>query len=194
MTSGCGVSGNLRASSRDLLWFVFAIRTDRFAGRGGVSCNFGIAGSSSARRRSQCSYCCGFPRDRLDRDSRWCGSRGCLVLDEAGCRDAARVEVTSTALEAVGKSPSERVLWSDVIRLEYRNGGEDEPSGLAAKTGRWTWVWLVKDVDSAQAEAITDFVFRRFPLVTMAPEPPGLLENWFGRSETTRLNLNDQQK
>ncbi len=73
------------------------------------------------------------------------------------------------------------------MRLEYRNGGEYEPSGLAAKTGRWTWVWMVKDVHAKDAEEMISTIFRRFPLVALAPEPPGLLQlrSWFRRKTSS---------
>jgi hypothetical protein len=78
--------------------------------------------------------------------------------------------ITEKDIEAIGDLGGisrNRVClpWSNVSGLEYRQGGEDEPSGLYVRQGGWNTTRVLTHVDKQQAEEIIAAIYRRFPYV-----------------------------
>jgi len=81
-----------------------------------------------------------------------------------------------------------RLPWSEISGLEYRAGGEDEPSGLYARRGGWRSTLLMPHVNKEQAEEIIAAIYRRFPYVEMTTDDDGWLPLG-GKSDLTTLGL-----
>ncbi len=101
--------------------------------------------------------------------------------------------VTEKGLEAIGDFGGfsrDRVYlpWSRISGLDYREGGEDEPSGLHARRGGWSSTLLMTHVNREQAEEIIAAIYRRFPYVEMAEDSGGWLPLG-GKSGLTTLGL-----
>jgi len=103
------------------------------------------------------------------------------------------LRITDKQIEAHGRQEWVSLAWNEVIRLEYLAGGEDSPSGLAAKTGPFSWVMLVKDLGHTDAQIIMDAIWKRFPLVENSVEPPTLLDRWRDRDGSISLGLNEHR-
>jgi hypothetical protein len=89
--------------------------------------------------------------------------------------------------------PGRLLLWKDIVSLEYLPGGEDGPSGLYAKTGRWGGQFLLKEIGQTDTNEIIDIIFRRFPLVEMAEQRPAIT-SIFNKPETITLGLSKSDK
>jgi hypothetical protein len=101
--------------------------------------------------------------------------------------------VTDEELEAVGDLGGSsydhvRLRWSSISGLEYRVGGEDEPSGLYARLGGRSVTRIMALVNKKQAEEIIAAIYARFPYVEMADDDGGWLPLG-GKSELTTLGL-----
>jgi hypothetical protein len=101
--------------------------------------------------------------------------------------------VTEKGLEAIGdfggfSRERMHLSWSSISGLDYREGGEDEPSGLHARRGGWSSTLLMTRVNKDQAEEIIATIYRRFPYVEMAEDSGGWLP-FGGKSGLTTLDL-----
>jgi|GEM_PF-2519037 len=72
--------------------------------------------------------------------------------------------------DAWWKTNVTRVHWSEIKRLEYMVGGDDEPSGLYAKQASWSRTCLLSDINEKTTAQIVDAIYMRFPFVEMAPD------------------------
>ncbi|WP_158941718.1 hypothetical protein [Granulicella sp. S190] len=102
------------------------------------------------------------------------------------------LRITDTHIEANGNrggwtDASVQFRWIDISGLDFRQGGEDELSGLYARTGRWNATCLMAGLNREQSEEVIAAVFRRFPYVVMAEDKDGW--SLFGNSELTTLDL-----
>ncbi|HWW23047.1 MAG TPA: hypothetical protein VNY78_04040 [Edaphobacter sp.] len=107
--------------------------------------------------------------------------------------DHAELLITKEGIEVIGSlgrisSSNVRLQWSSISGLDYREGGEDEPSGLYARRGSWSSTRLMTHVNKEQAEEIIAAIYRRFPYVEMA-EDSGGWSLFGGGSEITTLGL-----
>jgi hypothetical protein len=83
--------------------------------------------------------------------------------------------------------------WEDISGLEFRQGGEDEPTGLYARTGRWSATCVMAGLNREQSEEVISAIFQRFPYVVMAEDRDGW--SLFGNgSELTTLGLYKPKK
>jgi hypothetical protein len=119
------------------------------------------------------------------------------VIDWVG-NDQAELWITEKDLEAIGKiggisHPRIRLPWASISGLEYREGGEDEPSGLYARRGGWSSTRIMTYVNKEQAEEIISAIYRRFPYVEMAEDSGGWLPLG-GKSGLTTLGLSKSGK
>ena len=78
--------------------------------------------------------------------------------------------------------------WSSISGLDYREGGEDEPSGLYARKAGWNATCLMTHVNKEQGEEIITAIYRRFPYVELA-EDSGVWLPLGGKSGLTTLGL-----
>jgi hypothetical protein len=86
-----------------------------------------------------------------------------------------------------------RLRWVDISGLDYRVGGEDGPSGLFARSGRWNATCIVAGLSREQSEEVITTIFQRFPYVVMAEDNDGW--SLFGNgSELTTLGLSKPKK
>jgi hypothetical protein len=83
--------------------------------------------------------------------------------------------------------------WADISGLDFRQGGEDEPSGLYARTGRWNATCLMAGLNREQSEEVIAAVYRRFPYVEMAKDNDGW-SLFGGGSGLTTLGLSKPKK
>src|ERR1700748_2593875 len=93
------------------------------------------------------------------------------------------IRVDENYLTTRGKKPV-RLAWGEIHGLEYRAGGEDEPTGLYVRLGRWKWSCVMANLDREQTEEIISAIHRRFPHVKMGEEIEPLshrFRSWFGR-------------
>ncbi|RSL17442.1 hypothetical protein EDE15_2976 [Edaphobacter aggregans] len=107
--------------------------------------------------------------------------------------DHAELLITKEGIEVIGtlgriSSSNLRLQWSSISGLDYREGGEDEPSGLYARLGSWSSTRLMTHVNKEQAEEIIAAIYRRFPYVEMA-EDSGGWSLFSGGSEIMTLGL-----
>jgi hypothetical protein len=89
------------------------------------------------------------------------------------------LEVTDTKLSSTGDlgkfgGSSSTFRWTEIYSLEYGNLGEDGPSGLCVKTGRWSLVCIAPGVDQGQAVSMISQTYQRFPSPALADPPPPL--------------------
>ena len=101
--------------------------------------------------------------------------------------------ITKEGIEAIGSlgrisSSNVRLRWSSISGLDYREGDEDEPSGLYARLGGWSSTRLMTHVSKEQSEEIIAAIYRRFPYVEMA-EDSGGWSLFGGGSEIMTLGL-----
>jgi hypothetical protein len=80
-----------------------------------------------------------------------------------------QIRVDENYLAADGKKPV-RLAWVEIHRLQYRGGGEDEPSGFYARVGRWKSICVMTDLNREQTEEIIAAIHHRFPHLKMADE------------------------
>jgi hypothetical protein len=92
-----------------------------------------------------------------------------LLVNEQGAESRGNTGWTDT---------SASVRWAKVFKLRYEAGGEDSPSGLCARTSRWFSTRLVEGVDAAQSAEIIAAIYKRFPLLRLAPEPDGFIASF----------------
>lgn len=93
------------------------------------------------------------------------------------------IRVSENYLMADGKKPL-RLAWSEIHSLQYGGGGEDEPSGLYARVGRWKSICVMADLNREQTEEIIAAIHRRFPHLKMADKIEPLsdrIHSWFAR-------------
>jgi hypothetical protein len=107
--------------------------------------------------------------------------------------DHAELLITKEGVEAIGSlgrisSSNVRLQWSSISGLDYREGDEDEPSGLYARLGGWSSTRLMTHVSKEQSEEIIAAIYRRFPYVEMA-EDSGGWSLFGGGSEIMTLGL-----
>jgi hypothetical protein len=83
--------------------------------------------------------------------------------------------------------------WVDISGLDHREGGEDAPSGLYARTGRWNASCVMAGLNREQSEEVISAIFRRFPYVAMAEDKDGwsLFNN---ESQLITLDLSKPKK
>jgi hypothetical protein len=132
------------------------------------------------------------------RDRSWVYFVGFLIGCASGFRlwigDAQeQLVVTEKGVDAIshfGIFSRDRVHlpWSAISGLEYQEGGEDETSGLYARTGGWSFTLLLTHVNKGQAEEIVTAIYREFPYVEMAEDSGGWLPLG-GKSGLTTLGL-----
>jgi hypothetical protein len=106
--------------------------------------------------------------------------------------------VTEKGVEAIGdfggfSRDRVHLPWSSISGLDYREGGEDEPSGLHARRGGWSATLLMTRVNKDQAEEIIATIYRRFPYVEMAEDGGGWLPLG-GKSGLTTLGLSNPDR
>ena len=101
------------------------------------------------------------------------------------------IRVTENYLMSEGNSLV-RLAWSEIRVLEYGGGGEDEPTGLYARVGRWRSVCVRANLNREQTEEIIAAIYHRFPSLKLADEsePLGtrfrsLIERWRGSKKNT---------
>jgi hypothetical protein len=104
-----------------------------------------------------------------------------------------QLSATDEGLEAIGdlgesSSDHVRLRWSSISGLEYRMGGEDEPSVIYARRGGRSVTHVMTHVNKEQAEEIIAAIYKRFPYVEMAEDDGGWLPLG-GKSELTTLGL-----
>jgi hypothetical protein len=103
------------------------------------------------------------------------------------------LRITDTDILATGDrggliDESVQFRWADISGLDFRQGGEDEPSGLYARTGRWSATCVMAGLNREQSEEVIAAVYRRFPYVVMAEDKDGW--SLFGKgSGLTTLGL-----
>lgn len=108
------------------------------------------------------------------------------------------LQVTETVISARGDlggwtDGSVEFRWADISGLDYREGGEDEPSGLYARTGRWNAACVMAGLNREQSEEVIAAIFQRFPYVVMAEDNDGW--SLFGNSSgVTTLGLSQPKK
>jgi hypothetical protein len=90
-----------------------------------------------------------------------------------------RVEVTAAKLSSTGSlgkfgGSSTSFRWTEIHGLEYGNLGEDGPSGLCVRTGRWSLTCIAPGVSREQADAMIFQIYKRFPSPPLADPPPPL--------------------
>lgn len=83
--------------------------------------------------------------------------------------------------------------WSEISGLEYRAGGEDEASGLYVRRGCSSPLCVLDRIGQEETFALIDTIYRRFPLVSMAEEPPGY-PSLFDYDKLITLGLSSDQK
>jgi hypothetical protein len=108
-----------------------------------------------------------------------------LVWIGAWCFDDhwGEIQVDGNYLTTRGKKPV-RLGWGEIYGLEYRMGGEDDPTGFYVRLGRWKWSCVMANLDREQTEEIIAAIHRRFPQLRMADELEPLsnrFRSWFGR-------------
>jgi hypothetical protein len=79
------------------------------------------------------------------------------------------IRINEDYLAAEGKK-AVRLAWSEIHGLQYRAGGDDEPSGFYARVGRWKSICVMADLNREQTEEIIAAIHRRFPGLRMAAE------------------------
>jgi hypothetical protein len=82
--------------------------------------------------------------------------------------------------------------WSEISGLEYRAGGEDEPSGLYVRRGISSPLCVLDRIGQEETYALIDAIYRRFPLVSMAEDPLGL-PSLFDSDKPITLGLSTSQ-
>jgi hypothetical protein len=108
------------------------------------------------------------------------------------------LRITGTDIMATGDrggwiDESVQFRWADISGLDFRQGGEDEPCGLYARTGRWSATCVMAGLNREQSEEVIAAVYKRFPYVVMAEDKDGW--SLFGNgSELTTLGLSKQKK
>ena len=98
------------------------------------------------------------------------------------------IQVDENYLTSRGKKPV-RLAWAEIHSLAYRVGGEDEPTGLYAGTGRWTNICVMANLDREQSDEIIAKIHGRFPKLSMAEEPEPLFDrfrSWLGWSNSSK--------
>ena len=93
------------------------------------------------------------------------------------------IRVDENYLTTSGKT-TVRLAWGEIYGLEYRMGGEDDPTGFYVRLGRWKWSCVMANLDREQTEEIIAAIHRRFPQLRMADELEPLshrFRSWFGR-------------
>ncbi len=125
------------------------------------------------------------------------GSIGCSILYWAG-DGVAEMLITEKNVEVRGKlgglsQETVRVSWSSISGLDYREGGEDEPSGLYARRGGRRYSLLVTSVNKEQTEELIAAIYRRFPYVEMAEDDGGWLPMG-GKTGLTTLGLSEANR
>lgn len=81
------------------------------------------------------------------------------------------------------------VNWSEIAGLEYRAGGEDDPSGLYARNTRWEDICLTTQLGESECGQVIDIIYRRYPYVRMADDHSG---GFLRDPEIISLGLNRQ--
>jgi hypothetical protein len=96
------------------------------------------------------------------------------------------IQVDGNHLTTRGKKPV-RLEWAEIHRLEYSAGGEDAPTGLYVRLGRWKSICVMPNLNREQTEDIIATIHRRFPQLRMADELEplsnrvrSLFERWRG--------------
>ncbi len=91
-------------------------------------------------------------------------------------RRSRRLSVTDCKL----RGDSVSVEWCEVFELRYENGDEDRPSGLAARTSRWSSRCLLQGATSEECRLIIAAIYRKWPALPMAKRPAGIWESIVG--------------
>lgn len=101
------------------------------------------------------------------------------------------IRATENYLMSEGSSHV-RLAWSEIRRLEYGGDGENDPTGLHARVGRWRSVCVTANLNREQTEEIIAAIYHRFPSLKLADEsePLGtrlrsLVERWRGSKKNT---------
>jgi hypothetical protein len=108
------------------------------------------------------------------------------------------LRITETVISARGDlggwtDGSVELRWGDISGLDYRQGGEEEPSELYARTGRWNGTCVMAGLNREQSEEVIAAIFQRFPYVVMAEDNDGW--SLFGNaSGLTTLGLSQPKK
>ena len=95
------------------------------------------------------------------------------------------LRITDTDIMASGNrggwiDESVQFRWADIRGLDFRSGGEDEPRGLYARTGRWRATCVMAGLNKEQSDEVIAAVHRRFPYVVMAKDKDGWSRwHWF---------------
>jgi hypothetical protein len=104
------------------------------------------------------------------------------------------LRVTQRGIEARSSGGCVSAAWSEIKALEYRVGGENEPSGLYGRDTRWQGIHLTSQLTKTECERVITAIFTRVPFVEMAVDNEGGILN-FGRSdEIISLGLSHKQK
>ena len=108
------------------------------------------------------------------------------------------LRITETTIAASGNrggwtDSSVEFRWADISGLDFRQGREDETSGLYARTGRWNATCIMAGLTREESEEVIAAVYRRFPYVVMAEDNDGWL--LFGNdSGITTLGLSKPEE
>ena len=114
-----------------------------------------------------------------------------LVWIGAWCFDDhwGEIQVDGNYLTTRGKKPV-RLGWGEIHRLEYRSGGEDDPTGLYVRLRRWKSICVMPNLNREQTEDIIAAIHRRFPQLRMADELEPLSNRfrlWFERWRGSKI-------
>jgi hypothetical protein len=95
------------------------------------------------------------------------------------------LRVTQQGLQTCSAKGSLSVSWSEIKGLEYRAGGEYDPSGLYARQSRWQSICITNQLTKPDCERVITAIFTRFPLLKPAVDNDGGILNFGLRDESS---------